>query len=130
MITYDSPEKRFADQLLKNAEIRCLQQAIAELQGRLDRLEAKSVKLDTDDQFKDRHPADEKPTPKKRCGRPRISNEVKAMRKAEKERRKAEVLANPAVQQLTDTVWTLSGKTRPSQDSKSQNPKVIVSNLS
>src|SRR5271165_4646434 len=112
MITYDSPEKRFADQLLKNAEIRCLQQAIAELQGRLDRLEAKSVKLDTDDQFKDRHPADEKPTPKKRCGRPRISDEVKAARKAEKERRKAEVLNSPEVAKMTDTIWKLSGKTR------------------
>src|SRR5271165_5373531 len=116
MITYDSPEKRFADQLLKNAEIRCLQQAIAELQGRLDRLEAEVMHT--------------LPAPKRKCGRPRISEEVKAARKAEKERRKAEVLANPAVQQLTDTVWTLSGKTRPSQDSEIQNPKVVVSNLS
>jgi|SRR5271165_2255288 len=100
MITYDSPEKRFADQLLKNAEIRCLQQAIAELQGRLDRLEAaSSANLQTS-------------APKRKCGRPRISDEVKAARKAEKERRKAEVLNSPEVAKMTDTIWKLSGKTR------------------
>ena len=105
MITYDSPEKRFADQLLKNAEIRCLQAAIAELTRRLDALELPKAETPVADK-----PSEQIGTrahiPKRR-GRKPLSPEVKEQRRIAKEERLQRLLARPEIAALTEA---LNGK--------------------